>query len=667
MGFTRHLRRAMTPIVMAVVLVLPQICALAQSMDPSRTAAVQTSSVPQLIKLSGSSVDANGNPRSGTLAVEFAIYSDQTGGMALWEETQNVGFTGGRYTVLLGSTQAGGIPTQIFSSGEARWMGVRLLADGEPEQARTLLVSVPYALKSGDADTLGGRPASAYVLAAPTVGAVGPVGGDSQTGTATSSTGVSTGTGTTPKLAAAPLTGNSTVVTPGGTATFLSKFSDTATIVDSAIAEVGGNVGIGVATPGSPLDVELNSNQNTDTSTLVSTFVNTVSPTVDQVNGTQQGFISDMEIRTNHLINSAFSNYSFIADFGAGTRGQLTGMLGEVYNDGTASATSIVGLSGYVESSGAVHDLASVRTGSPNGNPGGPPVGTQTFGGGTTTNQYGLWVLGNVNGASTVTNNYGIKVENQNGVGANNWALATGNGLVQFGDRVLFAPAANSSSMNIPSGSTPIALAAGDFWNSGSLLRFYTGSATKTLAFTDGNITGNSAGFTGSLGGDVSGGQSATTVQKIQNVNVAAGVPANGQALIYDQPSGSWKPQTLPVPNPELAIRGITYIAGCDSCSVLQNTDSERAIYMNVIGAMSIAQVTCISDAGAPVINLQRDDGTPANILAADLACSSSGASTTSFASGEAVLNLNEKINFVMVNAGTTAKRVTVVIKALVN
>ena len=36
---------------------------------------------------------------------------------------------------------------------------------GEVEQPRGLLVSIPYALKASDAETLGGRPASAYPLA----------------------------------------------------------------------------------------------------------------------------------------------------------------------------------------------------------------------------------------------------------------------------------------------------------------------------------------------------------------------------------------------------------------------------------------------------------------------------------------------------------------------
>ena len=48
-----------------------------------------------------------------------------------------------------------------FSNGEARWLGVQ--AESQPEQPRILLVSVPYALKASDAETLGGLPASAFL------------------------------------------------------------------------------------------------------------------------------------------------------------------------------------------------------------------------------------------------------------------------------------------------------------------------------------------------------------------------------------------------------------------------------------------------------------------------------------------------------------------------
>ncbi len=65
----------------------------------------------------------------------------------------------------MGATKNDGMPLELFSSQEPRWLGVQFNRPGEAEQPRVLLASVPYALKSVDAETLGGRPASAYLLA----------------------------------------------------------------------------------------------------------------------------------------------------------------------------------------------------------------------------------------------------------------------------------------------------------------------------------------------------------------------------------------------------------------------------------------------------------------------------------------------------------------------
>lgn len=69
------------------------------------------------------------------------------------------------YNVQLGSTLPNELPTDLFDSGEARWLGVQ--PEGQAEQPRVLLLSVPYALKAADADSLGGLPLSAFVLATP--------------------------------------------------------------------------------------------------------------------------------------------------------------------------------------------------------------------------------------------------------------------------------------------------------------------------------------------------------------------------------------------------------------------------------------------------------------------------------------------------------------------
>ena len=74
----------------------------------------------------------------------FAIYKDQQGGAPLWTEIQNVVTDGeGRYNVLLGATQSGGLPAELFTSGAPRWLGVQAQTPGEQEQPRVLLVSVP--------------------------------------------------------------------------------------------------------------------------------------------------------------------------------------------------------------------------------------------------------------------------------------------------------------------------------------------------------------------------------------------------------------------------------------------------------------------------------------------------------------------------------------------
>src|SRR5262249_7345513 len=112
--------------------------------------------------------DRNGQPFTGVVGVTFSLYRDQQGGAPLWTENQNVQLdTQGRYTALLGATQGEGLPTELFTSGDPKWLGVQAQMPGEEEQARVFLVSVPYALKAADADTVGGKPVSAFVLAEP--------------------------------------------------------------------------------------------------------------------------------------------------------------------------------------------------------------------------------------------------------------------------------------------------------------------------------------------------------------------------------------------------------------------------------------------------------------------------------------------------------------------
>jgi hypothetical protein len=120
--------------------------------------------VPRLVRFSGTFVPANGLPAAPVESATLAIFREQQGGTPLWQETQNVEIDQtGHYTLLVGSTQNEGIPLDLFASEEPRWLSVQFNRPGETEQPRVRLVSVPYALKAADAETLGGKPASAFM------------------------------------------------------------------------------------------------------------------------------------------------------------------------------------------------------------------------------------------------------------------------------------------------------------------------------------------------------------------------------------------------------------------------------------------------------------------------------------------------------------------------
>src|SRR5947207_1925264 len=135
--------------------------------SPATSSNVATGSpaiVPRLMKFSGVLHDASGKPLSGTVDITFSLYGIEAGGNPLWFETQTVQADElGRYTALLGAMHTEGLPMDLFTSGEVRGLGIQVGLEAE-QQPRALLVSVPYALKAGDAETLGGKPSSAYML-----------------------------------------------------------------------------------------------------------------------------------------------------------------------------------------------------------------------------------------------------------------------------------------------------------------------------------------------------------------------------------------------------------------------------------------------------------------------------------------------------------------------
>jgi len=212
------MKKAHGVMVFSIVLLCCSWISQAQQTLATSTNAV----VPPLVKFGGVLTDVNGKPLSGVVGVTFALYKDEQGGAPLWLETQNVTpDRTGHYSVMLGSTSSTGLPTDLFASGEAHWLGVQ--AEGQAEQPRVLLMSVPYALKAGDAQTLGGLPASAFVLAAPSSGAM----------TATpASDAAAANTSVTPAT-------TSDVTTTGGTVDAIPLFSTATNIQNSILTQTG--------------------------------------------------------------------------------------------------------------------------------------------------------------------------------------------------------------------------------------------------------------------------------------------------------------------------------------------------------------------------------------------------------------------------------------------
>ncbi|MFI5056956.1 MAG: tail fiber domain-containing protein [Candidatus Acidiferrales bacterium] len=230
----------------------------AQSPDSANQSAAASAAsaaeVPRLVKFSGTLLDAQDRPMAGPVGVTFALHAQQTGGAALWLETQNVTPDAhGNYTVLLGANSANGVPAELFASGEARWLEVQV--ERQAEQPRILLVSVPYALKAKDAETLGGRPASAFLTTETLAGS--PAG---TSPTAGSTALPSSKAQSTPKKAAStpqPAVACTSVTSDGtATANSVAKFTTACNIENSAITETGGNVGIGTTAPIRALDIE---------------------------------------------------------------------------------------------------------------------------------------------------------------------------------------------------------------------------------------------------------------------------------------------------------------------------------------------------------------------------------------------------------------------------
>ena len=199
--------------VLVVLFILFVLSAISRAQQPATSAALSYSLQRDVEGCRGSraSVDDRGRP---------SIYKQQDGGAPVWMETQNVTTdANGNYTVLLGSTTATGLPGDLFSQQEQRWLEVEV--QGEAAPPRVMMVSVPYAFKAHEAETLGGKSVSDFVLAngsnsAASAGSAAPQGTITGSGTGGYLAGF-TGSGSCTTIGNVPLTyTTNTVAVPAG-------------------------------------------------------------------------------------------------------------------------------------------------------------------------------------------------------------------------------------------------------------------------------------------------------------------------------------------------------------------------------------------------------------------------------------------------------------------
>lgn len=233
--------RAVIALVVVLLLLSVSVAAQAQAV----------SSPPHLIRYTSSLAGPDGSPRTGVVGVLFSLYSDQQGGVAVWTELHNVVLDrDGHYAVLLGSQHVDGVPQELFTTSEARWLGLQV--EAEAEQPRALLASVPYALKAGDADTLGG-----YTLRQILSGLAIPIAGSAEALAASAMTLDQPGRTTRSIAITSSSPGPRVLISVNATpAVIVEAYDDsTDTPLMLLLNPRGGNVGIGTDSPGQRLTV----------------------------------------------------------------------------------------------------------------------------------------------------------------------------------------------------------------------------------------------------------------------------------------------------------------------------------------------------------------------------------------------------------------------------
>jgi microcystin-dependent protein len=125
---------------------------------PSKTIAIKTAcflfsilglltaEVPRQIAYQGILTDPKGNPKpDGTYQVAFNLYSSETGGTALWTQTEELATKSGMFATMLGSVKPLSLPFN-----QQYWLGVAV--GGKELAPRVKLAAAAYSLRADTAE-----------------------------------------------------------------------------------------------------------------------------------------------------------------------------------------------------------------------------------------------------------------------------------------------------------------------------------------------------------------------------------------------------------------------------------------------------------------------------------------------------------------------------------
>lgn len=159
---------------------------------------------------------------------------------------------------------------------------------------------------------------------------------------------------------------------------------------------------------------------------------------------------------------------------------------------------------------------------------------------------------------------------------------------VSGGKTTLAATASGYAGLNMTGTVDPSAPVSGDIWNNTGALKFYNGTATKTLAFTDSNITGTAAGLSATLA-IASGGTNGTATP-------TAGAIAYGTGTAYAFSSAGTSGQVLTsagtgtptwTSQSSLTVGTATNSTNATNVGTTNDTTTSTAQYLTWVGATS--------------------------------------------------------------------------------